>query len=56
MTTTTIERCDRCGARSKVSAALSSGAVLNFCGHHGNEQEGALEAQGAVLMWHENGE
>lgn len=43
------DRCDQCGAQAFVRVTLSTGELL-FCGHHGNEHEPALVAQGAVIF------
>ena len=36
------ERCDRCGARAKVRAVLTSGGELLFCAHHARAYEARL--------------
>lgn len=37
-----VDRCDRCGAQAYVLVELSSGAGLQFCGHHWGEYEEVL--------------
>ncbi|HEY4004315.1 MAG TPA: hypothetical protein VGM60_03885 [Pseudonocardia sp.] len=44
------ERCDRCGARARVRAVLSSGGELLFCGHHARAHEGQLRQLAVVLQ------
>lgn len=46
---TVMDRCDRCGSRAYVRATLPEGAVLLFCGHHGNAHRPALLVAGAAL-------
>lgn len=43
------DRCDRCGAQAFVAVSMKSGAPLLFCGHHFNENETKLIAQGGSL-------
>lgn len=43
------DRCDRCGARSKVLAVLPSGSTLAFCVHHAKEHEPKLREIGAIV-------
>lgn len=40
-------RCDRCGARARYVATLTSDDELAFCGHHFEENSLALLAAGA---------
>ena len=44
------ERCDRCGARARVRAVLTSGGELLFCGHHARRHEGQLRQLAVVLQ------
>lgn len=43
--------CDRCGAPITDTAVLRSGKRLQFCGHHKNEHEDALNHAGAVWQF-----
>ncbi len=47
-TLTAADRCDRCGAQSRVRAVLASGELL-FCGHHAHEYEARLRP--TALGW-----
>jgi hypothetical protein len=40
---TAADRCDRCGARARVSVRLPAGELL-FCGHHSAQHAQALAA------------
>jgi hypothetical protein len=42
-------RCDRCGARAKLHAALPGGGELLFCGHHARAHEDSLRRDAATL-------
>jgi hypothetical protein len=44
------ERCDRCDARARVRAVLSSGGELLFCGHHARAHEVKLRQLAVVLQ------
>jgi len=46
---TAADRCDRCGARARVRATLSSGSELLFCQHHANEHAPRLAELAAVI-------
>lgn len=46
---TLSDRCDSCGAQAFVTATMSSGSELLFCGHHYRKNEAALVAQGALV-------
>ena len=47
---TTLDRCDRCGARAKTRAVLLSGGELLFCGHHTREHQPALLEVGVTAL------
>jgi hypothetical protein len=40
---TAADRCDRCGDRASLLAALHSGGQLQFCGQHARIHRSALE-------------
>jgi hypothetical protein len=44
------DRCDRCGARAKVRAVLSTGGELLFCGHHARAHENRLRQDAVSLQ------
>jgi hypothetical protein len=52
------ERCDRCGAASKVRAFLPTGGDLAFCGHHANKHAHTIRTQADRIVvesgfgWH----
>lgn len=43
------DRCDRCNAQAFMRGTHHSGAVLTFCGHHGNKFSLDLIAQGFIV-------
>lgn len=43
------DRCDRCGARAYVRAALPGGSELLFCKHHGRLYADAMKDKGIEL-------
>jgi len=45
-----VDRCDRCGAQAYVLVELSSGASLQFCGHHWSEYESALTSKASRIV------
>jgi hypothetical protein len=58
VTTSTAERCDRCGARALVRTTFASGEQLHellWCGHHFAANEAKIREQ-AVLVQDERDE
>ena len=49
-TLTRADRCDRCGAAARLAVQMPSGSELLFCGHHFNEHDDRLAAQGAQVI------
>jgi len=49
-TLTTLDRCDRCGARATLWVRLAGGGELVFCAHHGRQHWTALTRQGADFI------
>lgn len=47
---TAADRCDRCGAQAYVRVELSSGASLQFCGHHWGAHEAALAPKASRIV------
>lgn len=46
---TAENRCDRCSARAVVVTVMFGGSSLLWCGHHFDQYEQALMANGAVV-------